>query len=102
MYIVYDMNGKILKGKVICPPILSLMQAEDGEFVMEGEANDVTQKVENPGISGKIVDKTPEEIEADKPPSPPEIPFEKLPAQINNKQWQEVLKRLKILETLMG
>jgi len=95
-YIVYDMAGKILR-RVDCPPTLSLMQAEDGEFVMEGEANDVTQKIENPGIAGVVVDKTLEEIEADNP-TPPKIPFEKRTALITNEQWQDVLNRLETLE----
>ena len=61
---------------------------------MEGMANDVSQKIENPGIAGKIVDKTPEEIEAEKPPEPEPIPYEKQAAHITNEQWQDVLKRL--------
>lgn len=62
---------------------------------MEGIANDITQKIENPGVKGKIVSRTPEEIEAEKPP---EVPFEKQPAPITNKQWQDIQSRLEVLE----
>lgn len=93
-YIVYDKDGKIRR-TIICPPSHCLSQAKDGEFVMEGTANDVTQKIKNPGIAGVIIDKTPEEIEAEKPPK---IPFEKRIAHITNKQWQNVLRRIKALE----
>jgi len=49
---VYNMNGEILRTGG-CPDELLARQAGEGEFVMEGTANDVTQKVEN----GKVVDK---------------------------------------------
>ena len=62
---------------------------------MKGTANDVTQKIENPGIAGMVVDKTPAEIEAEKPP---EISFEKKTAHITNEQWQDVLDRLDKLD----
>lgn len=111
-YIIYDKPGKILR-QVQCPPTQSLIQAKDGEFIMEGTANDVTQKIANSGIAGlksiwkglayyenlKIVDKTTEEIEAEKPTPPPEIPYEKQIAHITNEQLQEVLDRLENLET---
>lgn len=103
-YIIYDNTGKILR-RIQCPPGLSLLQAKDSEFVMEGTANDVTQKVKFDGLDEKgqpvnprIVDKTPEEIEADNPPIP-EIPEGERPAHITNAQWQEVLLRLKKLES---
>jgi len=95
-YIVYNKAGKILR-KVICPHIISLLQAGDGEFVMEGSANDVTQKIKNPGIAGEVIDKTPEEIE-EQNPTLPDMPFEKRLAGITNEQWQAVLDRLENLE----
>jgi len=64
---------------------------------MEGVANDATQKIINAGIKGKVVDKTLEEIETDNPKLP-EIPFEKRLACVTNKQWQDVLSRLDLLE----
>jgi len=69
---------------------------------MEGKANAVTQKVEFDGfdddgqpINPRVVDKTPEEIEAEKLPM---IPTEKKQAHITNEQWQSVLGRLDKLE----
>jgi len=65
---------------------------------MEGKADDVTQKIINVGIKGKVVDKTPQEIaEATYIPVPEQTPFEKQPAHINNEQWQYVLDKLKKL-----
>lgn len=94
-YIIYNTIGEILR-TVQCPPTLAKVQLREGEFVMEGKANDVTQKV----VGGKVVNKTPEEIERDSPTlqeSEP-IPVEKRPAVITNGQWQDVLNRLKNIE----
>ena len=74
-----------------------------GTNVMEGTANPLTQKViGNFGQYGikplgflKIVDKTPKEIKADKPP---EISVEKQSANITNEQWQEMQNKLDALE----
>ena len=97
-FIIYNLDKKMLRTGG-CSDGDFLLQAKDGEFVMEGRANDVTQKVEFDGLDEKgqpvnprVINKTPEEIEAEKPP---EIPFEKLPAQITNEQWQGVLAKLK-------
>lgn len=95
-FIVYNMSERILRTGC-CSDGDFLLQAGDGEFVKEGTANDITQKIENPGIDGKVVDKTQEEIEADNP-TPPEITFEKRPAHINNEQWQDILDRLDKLD----
>lgn len=104
-YIIYNKAGKIFR-LVECPPAMSKIQAKKGKFIMEGTANDATQKVEFDGfdvngqpINPRIVDKTPEEIEAEKPKPPPKILFEKRAAAITNKQWQDVLDRLEKLET---
>jgi len=92
-YIVYDQQGKILRAG-ICPENVLFMQAHEGEFVMEGTANDITQKI----IYGKVANKTPEEIEADNP-TPIPTPLEKQPAHITNEQWQKVQDRLLLLES---
>lgn len=94
-YIVYNSNGKILRTGA-CGEDALFVQAGNNEFVIEGEANDVTQKVANPGIAGKIVNKTPEEIEAEKPSVKPES--EQL-ALITNGQYQDILDRLEVLES---
>lgn len=89
-YIVYDKAGKILR-TIQCPETMRDAQTKEGEFIMEGEANDSKQKI----VKGRIVNKTPKEIEAEKPP---EISISQRPAHITNKQWQHVLKRLGKLE----
>jgi len=76
---------------------MSKIQAKEGEFIMEGEINDSIQKIVGQGKFRRIVNKTPQEIETDNP-SPPEISESQRPAYITNKQWQDVLKRLKKLE----
>lgn len=93
-YIVYNDAGQILRTGG-CPDKCFLLQAGDGEFVMEGSADDLTQKVINPGIAAVVVNKTTEEIEAERPP---EIPFEKRAAHITSEQWKDVLSRLENLE----
>lgn len=99
-FIVYDIQGKILRTG-ICRDSTFYRQANDGEFVMEGRANDATQKIINAGVKGKIINRTPQEIETDNPITP-EIPESQRPAHITNEQLQDVLKRLKTLETIMG
>jgi len=102
-YIIYNKIGKILR-TINCSPAMSKIQAKEGEFILEGEANDVTQKIEFDGfdekgqpINPRIVNKTLEEIEKDNP-APPEIPFEKRLAGITNGQLNEILGRLAALE----
>lgn len=102
-YIIYNEEGEILR-IVQCSPAMSKIQPKEGEFIMEGTANGVTQKIKFDGldvdgqpINPRVVNKTPEEIEADNPVLP-EIPFEKKLAHVTNKQWQDVLKRLNDLE----
>lgn len=56
---------------------------------MEGEADDATQKV----INGRVVNKTPEEL-----PIPVPVLVPKPLAAITNKQWQDVLRRIEVLE----
>jgi len=90
-YIVYNVQTGIIVKTGICSDSNFARQAEKGQKVIEGEASDVRQKV----VDNVVVDKTPEEIEADKPPA---IPFEHKPANITNEQWQDVLNRLDALE----
>lgn len=89
-YIVYNQDGKIMRTGVCNKDVLHLQAVNDDELTMEGTANDVIQKI----INGKIVNKTPEEIEADNPT----VPFEERPAFITNKQLQNVLDRISVLE----
>lgn len=102
-YVIYNQTGKIFR-VVIYSSTQRYSQAKEGEFVMEGTANDATQKVEFDGfdadgqpVNPRVVDKTPEEIEADNP-TPPEVPVGQRLANITNEQWRDVLKRLNKLE----
>jgi len=93
-YIVYrERDGRIQRTGICSDNVLN-QQAKENELVIEGIANDRKQKI----IDGKIVNKTPQEIEADNP-TPAPIPFEKKPANITNEQWQEVLDRISVLES---
>ena len=92
-YIVYDKDGRILR-RGQCSEIDFSLQAHKGEFVLEGIANDVKHKI----VNGKVVNKTPEEIEADKHIKPKPIPLEQQKARITNEQYQKILDRLNILE----
>lgn len=91
-YIIYDKKGKILR-VTTCSPAMSKIQAKEDEFMMEGTADDATQKVAN----GKIVDKTPEEIEADNPVIP-ELDVEDQPILITRGQWRSIMNRIEELE----
>jgi len=95
-YIIYNKVGNILR-VVECVPVIKHLQVKEDEFIMEGTANDVTQKV----VNGKVVDKTPKEIEVVQPPEP-RLLKEKQPAYITNEQWQDVLKKLDKLETCLA
>ena len=95
-FVVFNSTGKILRDGT-CQDSTFERQAKEGEFVMEGQANDVTPKV----IDGKIVDKTPEEREAEKPPIGV-IPEDKKPVLLAMGEWQKVLKRIDVLETKVG
>jgi hypothetical protein len=51
-YVVYISTGEIIKTGD-CPDGMLEEQKGPGEFVIEGEANDITQKI----VDGKVVDK---------------------------------------------
>lgn len=92
-YIIYNNNGKILRiGS--CSDDCFNLKAQKDELIIEGSADDCTQKV----VNDKVVDKTPEEIASEQPPDPDPIPHEKQVVFITNEQWQSVLDRLIVLE----
>lgn len=62
-FVVYDKDGHILRTG-ICPEGSMDLQRSDGQFVMEGVANDATQHV----VDGKIVDKPPADNPVDERP----------------------------------
>ena len=94
MYVLHDVTGKILRTGV-CSNKEFKKEANEGEFILEGIADDRFDKI----VDGEIVTKTPEEIEVDNPLTVPQ-PFEDRIVSITNKQWQDVLDRLNGLENL--
>lgn len=91
-FIVHNQEGGILRIGT-CQDIDLLLQAQKGEFVIEGTADCIKQKI----VDEKLVDKTQEEIEAASPKYP-KIPEGEEFIQITKGQWQDVLDRLNILE----
>lgn len=104
-YIIYNKMGEALR-IIDSPPSSSLLQVKENEFIMEGGADDATQKIEfddfdddGQPINPRVVNKTPAEIARDNPPELLEMPFKKQPANITKEQLQDVLNRLSKLET---
>lgn len=95
-FIVYNLQGKILRTGC-CQTIDLKAQAnmDADEFVMLGEGDATLQRV----VAGKLVDKPTAQLEAEKAIKPPPIPEADQPAAVTNAQWQNVLNRLKKLET---
>jgi len=90
-YVVYNkLTGEILRTGICSDESIEL-QALDKETVIEGIANDITQKI----VDGIIIDKSPDEISKQKIKR---IPHEKQRANITNEQLQSILDRLTILE----
>ncbi len=103
--IVYN-EDKEIQRTVICPLGMANMQAGPGEFVIEGVADDQTQKMEFDGLdeSGRpinpwLVDKSPAEILADNPPLP-EVLEENKPARMTKGELAALVKRIENLENL--
>ena len=83
-YIVYDESGTILRTG-ICPDDMMRIQAQEGELVMEGKANDVENRI----VKGKIVRKSEAEINAIKEamkPDPKELLISQRMSEIVRKQ----------------
>ena len=102
-FILFNKFGKALAAGH-CQDAAFSKQAGEGEFVIEGIINDVTQKIEFDGldedgqpINPRVVDKTPAEVEIDNPKTKPK-PFKDKQAKITNKQLQSILNRLEQLE----
>lgn len=96
-FIVYNKSGKILRsGK--CQEMDFLRQAQENEFVTEGKANDIIQKIQfdtdksKEPINPRIIDKKPDEIESI------EIPEEEQTIPIKRKVLKSILDRLDRLE----
>jgi len=106
-FIVYNQQGKILRSGICQDSTFNGQTKIAGEFVMAGVVkNDNTQKIEFDGfdangqpINPRVVDRTPQEIaKATYTSELKQVPFEKQFAHITNKQWQDILDRLKNLE----
>jgi len=101
-FIIFNVNGKILRSGY-CQVSTFYHQAAQDEFVMEGLANDVTQKIvfdninENEPVNPRIINKTSIEIERDNPKTKPKS-FAEKPVRITNKQLQTILNRIATLE----
>ncbi len=102
-YIIFN-DTKRISRTGSCPISMINLQAGDGEFVIEGIADSLTQKVDFDGLDEKgqpvnprVVDKSSAEIERDDPVLIP-ISDEKRSANITNEQYQALLRRVEKLE----
>ena len=87
-YIIYNESGTILRTG-ICPENMVKIQAQKGEFVMEGKANDIEDRI----INGEIIRKTEREIALIKKKMEPD-PKEQLISQ----RMHEIMRRQAIEE----
>lgn len=104
-YTIYNGEGKILRSG-FCATAAFEKKAGDGEFIIEGIGNDVTQKVTNLGQYGmkpigflKIIDKTPEEMVGIEIPKLRSLPFGKQSAHITNEGLADILKDIEDLKS---
>ncbi len=93
-FVVYDESGKILRTGS-CGDKDFYRQCHVDEYIMEGQADDIKQKI----VDDEVVNKTPEELETEKLPI---VPKSECLACITNKQWQAVLDRITTLEKRHG
>ena len=101
-FIIYDLTGTILRCGYCQDGDYDLQVQNESEFITEGEANDAVDKIEieeldekGKPVKIKIKKKTPEEIEAERPP---EIPEEDMSVMLSKKEYQSILDRLEALE----
>ena len=87
-YIVYDESGTIVRTG-ICPKNMVKIQAQKGELIMEGKANDIEDRV----INGKIIRKTEREIALIKKKMEPD-----LKEQLISQRMHEIMRRQAIEE----
>lgn len=104
-YIIYDANGTIIRTGV-CNETSFKSQTLAGEQILEGRANDVTQKIIHKhhfGTFPLVVDKSPEELTRAKLwKNRKHRPKEKCRAHITNEQFQAILDRLDNVELKLG
>jgi len=78
-----------------CPNNMLAIQAQHGEIVIEGRANDAIQKVDMKSGKPVLVDKTQAEIDADKLPA---IDPLDMPASITQRELNALIARVQKLE----
>lgn len=91
-YLIYDNTGEIVRIKTQSHGAFR-GTLEQGQFIIEGSANPLTEKV----VNGKIVPKTAQEIAAIPAPKPIP-PREKRRAWISQESWDDIIKRIEALE----
>ena len=91
-FIIYTDLGKILRTG-FCTEEDFQFQAKEDEFIIEGRADDIKQKV----VDKKVVNKTPQEIEDDTPIRPTIPEGEKI-ISIKKKEWDSLVDRVASLE----
>ena len=101
-YIVFNLDEEILRHGNCQAGMFERQAHGENEFVVEGEADDAVDKIEieefddkGKPIKVRIKKKTPEEIEAERPP---EIPEAEKQAHITKGQYEDLLKRIAELE----
>jgi len=96
-YVEYVDDGTIIKFGVCSEKTFNEMGKSKNVLSVSVLSNDLDRNCRI--INGKIKSKTPEEIEASKPPILLPTPFEQQQARITNEQYQSMLDRLTNLET---
>lgn len=91
-YIVYDSAGEILRTGA-CPDEMVEMQAQDGEFVMEGRADDSRNYV----LKGEIVEFSPE-MKAEKAAREQEMQAKRDIELLIAQKMDEIVRRQAIVE----
>ena len=98
-YTVFNKETDKIIRTGVCSNSSFTLQAGKGEGIIKQTINFNTQKI----LNGKIVDKTPADLEAEQKETErkkKEIPFEKQQAHITNEQYQSLLIRLTKLENI--
>ena len=91
-FIVYNTQGKILRTGTCQNKCFSLQVLNPGESVLEGKADDMSQKI----VGDKVVDKIEEDLSKEKKQKKTPKTLQK--KHVTNEMWQNILNRLKALE----
>lgn len=91
-WLVYNDGGEILRAGCTSSDDIVNKVREPGEYVMEGVADQRTQKI----VDGKIVDKAPGAM-----PQPRVSTAKSEPAKITQEEWDELEQRVAALEAIV-